>query len=44
VTPDPGLERGAAVLETARGELDASIETQLAEIERGFADLVEGRS
>jgi flagellar assembly protein FliH len=40
VVPDPGLGRGAAVLESTRGVLDASVETQLAEIERGFADLV----
>ena len=37
---DPALERGALVLEAASGSLDASVETQLAEIERGFADLV----
>jgi flagellar assembly protein FliH len=37
---DPGLERGALVLESDAGSLDASVETQLAEIERGFADLV----
>lgn len=40
VIGDPGLERGAAILESNRGTLDASIETQLGEIERGFADLV----
>lgn len=39
VTADPTLERGAAVFDTARGNLDASVQTQLAEIERGFADL-----
>lgn len=37
---DPGLERGAIILDSSRGALDASVETQLAEIERGFADLV----
>ena len=37
---DPGLERGAVILDSTRGALDASVETQLAEIERGFADLV----
>lgn len=42
VSADAALERGAAIFETARGNLDASIQTQLAEIERGFADL--GRS
>ncbi len=38
VIPDPALPRGAAIFETARGKLDASIDTQLEEIERGFAD------
>lgn len=38
LVPDPALPRGSAVFETARGKLDASIETQLEEIERGFAD------
>ena len=37
---DPALERGAAILDSSRGALDISVETQLAEIERGFADLV----
>jgi flagellar assembly protein FliH len=37
---DPGLEHGAAIFETSRGSLDVSVETQLREIERGFADLV----
>ena len=40
VIADPALERGAVLVETSRGTLDASVETQLAEIERGFADLV----
>ena len=40
VIADPSLGRGAAVLDSTRGALDASVETQLAEIERGFADLV----
>jgi len=40
VVGDPTLERGSALLDSQRGTLDASIETQLAEIERGFADLV----
>ncbi len=43
VIPDAGLERGGAVFETVRGEVDASIDTQLAEISRGLADLVERR-
>jgi flagellar biosynthesis/type III secretory pathway protein FliH len=32
------LERGAILVETARGKLDASLETQLAEIGRGLTD------
>jgi flagellar assembly protein FliH len=40
VIADPGLERGGAILESNRGLLDASVDTQLKEIERGFADLV----
>jgi flagellar biosynthesis/type III secretory pathway protein FliH len=40
VLADPSLEHGAAILESNHGILDASVETQLAEIERGFADLV----
>jgi flagellar assembly protein FliH len=38
VTGDAALERGSAVFETVRGSLDASAETQLAEIERGLTD------
>jgi len=40
LVPDAGLERGSLVLETARGNYDASVETQLREIERGFTDLI----
>jgi flagellar assembly protein FliH len=40
VLSDPGLERGAVILDSKRGGLDASVETQLKEIERGLADLV----
>lgn len=38
IVSDPGLATGAILFETAVGELDASIETQLLEIQRGFAD------
>ena len=38
IVSDPGLATGAILFETSLGELDASIETQLQEIERGFAD------
>jgi flagellar assembly protein FliH len=40
LSADSSLVRGSVVLETARGRIDASVETQLSEIERGFADLV----
>lgn len=38
VTGDLSLEPGAAIFETERGNLDASVSTQLEEIERGLAD------
>lgn len=38
VTGDPGMERGSVVFETARGNLEASADAQLAEIERGLTD------
>jgi len=38
VISDPSGDPGAAVFETARGNLDASVESQLGEIERGLAD------
>jgi flagellar assembly protein FliH len=41
VVADTSLEKGSAVFETARGTLDASVDTQLAEIQRGLVDLLE---
>lgn len=38
VHPDAALQPGDVIVETPRGDLDASVETQLREIERGFAD------
>ncbi len=38
ISSDPTLRIGDLLFESARGELDASIETQLEEIQRGFAD------
>jgi len=35
---DPEVSRGGAVFETSQGQLDARLETQLAEIERGLTD------
>ena len=40
VLADPSLARGAVIFDTEHGSLDASVDTQLNEIERGFADLV----
>lgn len=44
VVPDPAGEPGSIVFETERGNLDASVETQLEEIERGLADRLRRRS
>jgi flagellar assembly protein FliH len=41
VIADPAQEIGAAVFEMPRGNLDASIDSQLREIERGLADRFE---
>ena len=40
IAPDPRLGRGSAVFETARGDMDASIDTQLEEIQRGLVDRI----
>ena len=44
IVPDASLTAGSAVFETARGELDASVGTQIDEIERGFADVLRRRA
>ncbi|HTS61502.1 MAG TPA: FliH/SctL family protein [Candidatus Acidoferrales bacterium] len=38
ILPDPSREPGTVIFETQRGNLDASIDSQLQEIERGLAD------
>jgi flagellar assembly protein FliH len=43
VIPDGRCDPGAAIFETPRGNLDASVETQLQEIERGLADCLRRR-
>jgi len=43
IVDDGSLSQGSAIFETARGNLDASIDTQLGEIERGLADIVRSR-
>ena len=40
IVADAGLERGALLLESTSGVLDASIQAQLDEVERGFIDLL----
>jgi flagellar assembly protein FliH len=44
VLPDPSLEPGSAVFETTRGNLDASVDSQLHEIERGLVDRLRKQS
>jgi len=43
IAADGSLPQGSVIFETTRGDLDASIETQLGEIERGLADIVRRR-
>lgn len=40
VIADPALEPGSAIVETSRGQIDAGVDAQLREIERGFTDLL----
>jgi flagellar assembly protein FliH len=44
IVADTALQPGALLFETSLGELDASVETQLQEIERGFVDRLQSRS
>jgi flagellar assembly protein FliH len=44
VLGDPACAAGAVVFETSRGNLDASVETQLREIERGLTDRFKARA
>jgi len=41
---DAALVRGSAIFETSRGDLDASMDAQLSEIDRGLADVLRRRS
>jgi len=41
IVADPSLQPGDIRFETAQGQVDASIETQLREIERGLADRID---
>lgn len=42
IVSDPTLDRGSVIFETSRGNFDASVETQLREIDRGLADRFRG--
>jgi flagellar assembly protein FliH len=44
IVPDPSREPGTVIFETQRGNLDASIDSQLQEIERGLADCLRRQS
>ncbi len=44
IVSDPKLESGSLLFETSRGTLDASIHTQLKEIECGLVDRAASRS
>jgi flagellar assembly protein FliH len=44
IVSDSSCPPGGAVFETSRGELDASVDTQLAEIQRGLVDLIKRRA
>jgi len=44
VIPDASREIGTVIFETQRGNLDASVDSQLQEIERGLADCLRKRS
>jgi flagellar assembly protein FliH len=44
VVPDPSLEIGSVIFETTRGNLDASVDSQLSEIERGLTDRLRRQS
>jgi flagellar assembly protein FliH len=44
VVNDPVQPKGGAVFEIARGSLDASVETQLREVERGLIDRLDARA
>lgn len=43
IASDGSLTPGSAIFETSRGDLDASVETQLAEIDRGLTDALKRR-
>ena len=44
VSADASLTRGSVIFETSRGDLDASLDTQFIEIERGLTDVLKRRN
>jgi flagellar assembly protein FliH len=44
VVSDQSRELGSVIFETSRGNLDASVDSQLQEIERGLADRLRKQS
>lgn len=44
IVPDPTLPPGGVIFEISRGSLDASVDTQLREIERGLIDEMKNRT
>jgi flagellar assembly protein FliH len=44
IAGDTSLGVGSVIFETTRGQLDASVDTQLGEIERGLADVMHRKS
>jgi flagellar assembly protein FliH len=44
IVADGALVRGSAIFETSRGSLDASLDAQLGEIDRGLADVLRRRN
>jgi flagellar assembly protein FliH len=43
IASDGSLTPGSAIFETSRGDLDASVDTQLSEIDRGLTDVLKRR-
>ena len=44
IVSDGALVRGSAIFETSRGDLEAGMDTQLGEIDRGLADVLRRRN
>lgn len=44
IVPDGSLPQGSAIFETTRGEMDACVDSQLGEIDRGLTDVLRRRT